>query len=37
MSLWFGLPSNVVIGLAPLSEANKDKAAHLEMIRSMQR
>lgn len=24
-------------GLAPLSETNKEKAAHLEMIRSMQR
>lgn len=23
------------VGLGPLSEANKDKAAHLEMIRSM--
>ena len=36
-SLGFGCADTYGIGLAPLSEANKDKAAHLEMIRSMQR
>lgn len=27
----------IFLGLAPLSETNRDRAAHLEMIKSMQR